>query len=299
VNVRAAERFIPTVLELGGKDVGIVTRNANLERAANGILWGGYTNCGQTCIGTELILVDRAVYDTFLKMMIERVETLELGKGVGQIGCMTMASQAEIVKEHLEDALAKGARVVATGKDNGLVGQGNWTAPMLVAEVTPDMKLYHEETFGPVRAIIAYNTIEEAINLANGTRYGLSASIYDKDHEEARRIGERIKTGSVNINDALLTYGVPGLPFGGVKESGLGYYHGKMGLQSFCDVKSYTECRLPTKTELHWYPIWHNSDRVFEDMMKFLYGRKMGTRLKGVLGCTKGMIEGIRGPKKG
>jgi acyl-CoA reductase-like NAD-dependent aldehyde dehydrogenase len=293
VSARAAERLIPAILELGGKDVAIVTRNANLDRAAHGVVWGSFTNAGQTCIGTEIILVDRAVYEPFMSKVVELVSGLELGKEPGQVGAMTMQSQKAIIEEQTEDALGKGARIVATGCGDGGTA-GCWCVPTLLADVTPEMDVFREETFGPLKSIIAFDSLQEAVDLANSVEYGLSGCVFTRDMAEGRWIAARIKTGSVNINDGLLTYAIPSLPFGGVKKSGIGRYHGKMGLRAFTDVKSITENRIVNmKRDLYWYPMWPATDLLFEYVLSAFYGGTLAKRVAAAHSAIRTIVRSM------
>ncbi len=292
VGVRAAEHLIPTVLELGGKDVSIVTNHADLDRAAHGVVWGCFTNSGQTCIATEIILVDREVYEPFLAKITPLISQLKLGHASGEIGAMTMAAQKQIVENQLADALARGAKIACEGQ-RGNGGAGNWFVPTLLTGVTPEMDVFHQETFGPLKPIIPYDSLDEAIELANSVEYGLSGSVFSKDMEEARSIAKRLKTGSVNINDVLLTYAIPSLPFGGVKSSGIGHYHGKTGIRAFTDVKSITETKMPMKRDINWYPMLPKTDVLLEGMISFLYSRKMTKRLAGLVTATKALVAGV------
>jgi acyl-CoA reductase-like NAD-dependent aldehyde dehydrogenase len=280
VNVAAAKRLIPAVMELGGKDVAIVTRNDDLDRAAHGIAWASFTNCGQTCIATELILVDRSVYDAFVDKLARVVGQLKLGKRSGEVGPLTMASQLRVVEEQLEDAKRKGALVLTGGEKPQ--GPGLFFPPTLLADTTPEMKVRTNETFGPLKPIIPFQTVEEAIALANASEYGLSGSVYTQDPEEGRSIAQRLKTGSVNINEGLITTAFPGLPFGGVKKSGLGRSHGIEGLRAFTDIKSITEYFGKVKREMIWYPVPGNSDRLAEQAIKILYSAGLMKKLGGV-----------------
>jgi len=261
VNIQAAKRLIPAIMELGGKDVSIVTEQANLDRAAHGVLWGGITNSGQTCIGTELVLVDRTVYDEFLTKITNLAKNLKSGSKGGNVGSMTMKSQFRIVEEQLSDALEKGARI-ATGGKIDLDKPGLYFPPTILTDTTPDMKVRSDETFGPLLPIIAYDSISEAIEIANSTEYGLSGSIYTKNMNEGRQIAARIKTGSININDSLITYAIPSLPFGGVKHSGIGTYHSKSGIRAFTNIKSVTEFNWNLKKEIFWYPLPEGCEKV-------------------------------------
>ncbi len=290
VNARAAEHLIPTILELGGKDVCIVTEKANLDRAAHGVVWGCFTNSGQTCIGTEIVLVARAVYEPFLEKISALTSQLKLGSEPGEVGSMTMASQLEIVQRQLADALARGATIASTGQGD-TQRAGNWFLPTLLTGVTTDMDVFSEETFGPLKPVIPFESLEEAIALANSVEYGLSGSVFTKDMAEGRWIADNLKTGSVNINDVLMTYAIPSLPFGGVKQSGLGHYHSKSGIRSFTNIKSITETKMPLKREIHWYPMWPHSDVILEGLISFLYSQKITKRLSALLSASKALTR--------
>ncbi|RJP76501.1 MAG: aldehyde dehydrogenase family protein [Desulfobacteraceae bacterium] len=290
INVQAAKRLIPTMMELGGKDVSIVTRNANLDRAAHGTLWGGITNSGQTCIGTELILVDRAVYDAFLTKIVPLAKNLKSGREAGQVGSMTMRSQFRIVEEQLKDALEKGASVLVGGKVDR-DQKGLYFPPTILVDTTPDMLVRKEETFGPLLPVIPYDSLEEAVRMANQSEYGLSGSVFTTDMDEGRWVANRLKTGSVNINDVLVTYAYPSLPFGGVKKSGIGSYHGEIGLRAFTNVKSVTEFGWNLKRELFWYPVPEGGDKVAASLLAALFS---GNPLRRLTSAVRAGIQVIQ-----
>jgi acyl-CoA reductase-like NAD-dependent aldehyde dehydrogenase len=279
INVKAAERLIPVIMELGGKDVAIVTKNADIDRAVSGTAWGAFTNCGQTCIGTEIILVDKSIFTLFAEKLARHAGGIKTGMGCGEVGAMTMDSQFRLVIEQLEDAVAKGATVLAGGKpEEGRTGR--FFPPTVLTGTTPDMRVRTEETFGPLKCLIPFDTVDEAIAIANASEYGLSASVYTRDPKEGKALAARLKTGSVNINDALVTYAVPSLPFGGVKKSGIGRYHGAIGLQAFTDIKSVTEFYWPLKREFFWYPIPKETETLFPHLMVMMFGQKAADKLK-------------------
>jgi acyl-CoA reductase-like NAD-dependent aldehyde dehydrogenase len=261
VNLKAAERMIPAIMELGGKDVAVVTKNANLDRAAHGVVWGGITNSGQTCIGIELVLADRSVYASLVEKVVNLVNDLKSGSRAGEVGSMTMKSQLRIVEEQVRDAVEKGASIL-TGGTSDPEQAGMYYPPTVITDTTPDMKVRKDETFGPLLPIVPYDTIEEAVEIANNTDYGLSGAVFTRSMEEGRAIAKKLKTGSVNINDVLITYAMPDLPFGGVKQSGVGTYHGKTGLRAFTNTKSITEFKWDLKKEIYWYPIPDMEERV-------------------------------------
>lgn len=288
VQAEAAKRLTPTLMELGGKDVAIVTQHANLDRAASAIVWAGFTHCGQTCMSTEVILVERAVYEPFKRLLADLTKALKSGTRAGEIGAMTLASQVDIVKRQLEDATLKGATVLASGQT--LEGPGQYMPPTLLTDTTPEMAVRREETFGPLHVVIPFDTLEEAIEIANQTEYGLSGSVFTQDLEEGRRIAQALHTGSVNINDALITYAIPSLPFGGVKQSGMGRYHGAIGLQSFTNIKSMTEYKGRMKREFYWYPVRPGSDRILAHALKVMYSRNVFRRIWGSLRALGSLV---------
>ncbi len=279
VNEAAARNLIPAVMELGGKDSMIVTRNADLERAAHAAVWGSFFNSGQTCIGVEFCFVDRAVYEEFLEKVLRITKTIESGTLNGQLGSMTMESQLKIVESQVADAVSKGARV-ETGGQRRQPEKGMFYAPTVLTGVTTEMDLWQNETFGPVLPIIPFSTREEAVQMANSTEFGLSGSVFSNDTEEALWYAERMETGSVNINDCLVTFTFPSLPFGGVKKSGVGYYHSEMGIRNFCRIKSVTEFKDRYAKEFFHYPLTEGVKEAMESILVLLYSRNIGMRFK-------------------
>ncbi len=279
VNRAAAAKLIPAVMELGGKDPMIVTRNADLERAAHAAVWGAFFNSGQTCIGVEFCFVERPVYEEFLEKVVRITRTIESGTRNGQLGSMTMASQLAIVEAQVADAVAKGARV-ETGGERRHPDRGLFYAPTVLTGVTPEMDLWRQETFGPLLPMVPFSTREDAVRMANSTEYGLSGSVFSNDTEEALWYAERLETGSVNINDCLVTFAFPALPFGGVKKSGVGYYHSDLGIRTFCRIKSITEFRDRYTKEFYYYPVTEGTQEAMEAILVLLYSRGIGRKFK-------------------
>ncbi len=277
----AANNLVPTVLELGGKDAMIVTARADLDRAAHAAVWGSFFNSGQTCTGVEFCLVEKACYDTFLTKVLEITRGLESGTSTGQIGAMTTESQLRTVEEQIADAVSKGATVHAGGKRrSGANVKGLFFEPTVVTGIRPDMKIWQEETFGPVLPVLPYETPDQALAMANSTSYGLSGSVFSQDLDEARWFAKRMVTGSVNVNDCLVTFAFPSLPFGGVKKSGVGFYHGEAGLRNFCRVKAVTEFRGWSTREFFHYPVRPEATTNLRGLLVFLYGRGLRARLQ-------------------
>ncbi len=279
---RAAETLTPVSLELGGKDPLIVTRDADIDRAVNATAWGGLLNTGQICISIERVYVEEPIYEEFVDKLRAQVETLRQGADgdtyTAEIGAMTSPAQVEIVSEQVEDARAAGARVLTGGKRKD--GPGDWYEPTVIADVDHSMKVMREETFGPVIPVMKVKDTDEAIELANDTKYGLGSSVFAGDVGEGERIARRVEAGSCNVNDVLVNYNVLGLPMGGWKNSGIGVRHGAQGIRRFCHTESLTIPRLPTaKSEPVWFPYSARKRGVVRRLYTLLNARGLRNRL--------------------
>ncbi|HSI81613.1 MAG TPA: aldehyde dehydrogenase family protein [Solirubrobacterales bacterium] len=255
---RAADTLTPVSLELGGKDPMIVTRNADVARAANAACFGGLLNTGQICLSIERVYVEAPVYDEFIERLRANVERLRQGADgrsyQAELGAMTSPAQLEIVDEHVEDARRAGARILTGG--NRKDGPGDWYEPTLIADADHSMKVMREETFGPVIGVMRVASADEAVRMANDTEYGLGGAVFAGDTAEGERLARRIEAGTVAVNDLFLTnYGILGLPMGGWKSSGIGYRHGAVGIRKFCRSESITVPRIPQpRNEVFWFP---------------------------------------------
>jgi acyl-CoA reductase-like NAD-dependent aldehyde dehydrogenase len=250
----AAENLIPTTLELGGKDPMIVFADAHLERAAKGVAWAAFTNSGQVCMSAERLYVEKTIFPQFLALLKKEIKNLKQGNDQNSdVGSMTFPAQLQIVKDQLEDALSKGARL-ETGLPPERWANGMYLPLTVVTNVNHQMKIIQEESFGPLLPVLPFDNEEEAIGLANDTVYGLNASVWTNDKEKARRVASKLISGAVVINDAIISIANHGLPFGGAKQSGIGRYHGDAGLRIFCHEKAIVEDNGRKKSEIHWYP---------------------------------------------
>lgn len=256
VAVAAAERLIPFSLELGGKDPAIVLADADLDRAANGVAWGGMFNSGQVCVSIERVYVEAPVYDQFVAKLADKVRDIKQGQEASgytfDTGAMATDAQRDIVERHVDAATAAGAKVLVGGKPTG---QGTFFQPTIITDVTQDMTCVAEETFGPTLPVIKVADEEEAIRLANDSRYGLSATVWTGDVGRGERVARRLECGAVNVNDAMTNVFAFALPMGGWKESGFGYRAGGAnGILKFCRAQAITAPRIPTqKSEMLWY----------------------------------------------
>jgi succinate-semialdehyde dehydrogenase / glutarate-semialdehyde dehydrogenase len=221
-----ARRFIPAILELGGKDPVIITETADLDRAVKAVVRGAVTSTGQVCFSIERIYVHEKVHEAFVDRLVKEAERVELNypdPSRGQIGPFIAERQAAIVDDHLDDAVAKGAVIRAGGKSVNL-GGGLYMRPTVLTNVTHEMKIMRDETFGPVMPVMKFRTEDEAVRLANDTYFGLSAAVIAGGEEEARRIGDRLDAGVVSLQDTFLTFAGfgAGLQADSFKFSGMG-----------------------------------------------------------------------------
>ncbi len=224
VAVQAAQQFIPAFLELGGKDAAIVTADAHLEYAVRAITRSAFGATGQACQSLERAYVARDVYDEFLAALVSAAGNIRLNDehpGVGDIGPLIFAGQAATIRRHLDDALAGGARVHCGGTIENH-GGGDWCRPTVVSEVSRDMLIMREETFGPVITVSPFDSINEAITAANDSQYGLSAAVFAGSQAEAEAIAGRLEVGAVSINDASLTAVVNDVEKNSFNFSGMG-----------------------------------------------------------------------------
>ncbi len=267
VMMAAAERLTPVLLELGGKDPMIVDADADVEKAAEACVYGALTNSGQACVSVERVYVAEAIHDKFVDEVVRHVRDLKIGGDDGHLGAMTSPAQVAIVKDHLEDAIAKGAKVLTGGPD---AITGSYIQPTVLTNVDHSMKVMTEETFGPVVPIAKVSSVDEAVQLANDSRYGLGSSVFAG--KAARAIADKLRAGMTAINSVMAFSGIPTLPFGGVGESGFGRIHGDEGIREFTRIKS-------TAEQVMWSPVNMMTFRQPKDikkrlrtMIKQLYG---------------------------
>jgi succinate-semialdehyde dehydrogenase/glutarate-semialdehyde dehydrogenase len=242
----AARRFIPAFLELGGKDPAIVTADADLDRASTAVVRASVLATGQACQSLERVYVDKRVYADFVRRVVEKVRpiTLTCNESNGHIGPFIMGRQADIVRDHIDDAIARGAKLEIGGH---LVERGGrWCEPTVLSGVTHAMRVMKEETFGPVIPIMPYGTLDEAIALANDGEYGLSANVFAGSEADAQSIAERLEAGLVSIGDASMSSFVMDFEWEGFRLSGLGRARiGVSGIARYLRVKAIVTNRGP------------------------------------------------------
>ncbi|ARQ68993.1 succinic semialdehyde dehydrogenase [Streptomyces marincola] len=244
---RAAARLVGVSLELGGKNPMIVLDDADLDRTVAGALRACFASAGQLCISAERLLLHERVADAFLDRFVERVEALRLGAPLDwgtDMGSLCSQRQLDVVTRHVEDAVARGAKVLTGGRPRPDLGP-YFYEPTVLADVAPPMLVCDNETFGPVVSVHRFADDAEAVVRANATRYGLNASVWSRDARRARRVAARLRVGSVNVNEAYgAAYGSIQAPMGGVGDSGIGRRHGAEGILKYTESQTVAEQRL-------------------------------------------------------
>jgi len=233
----AAEKFIKVVLEMGGSNPCIVFEDADLQNSLNTIYNGRFQNCGQVCNNIKRLIVHESISDEVVLRLKEIVETKQIGNPLDKtndIGSLASERQLKLLKEQLQDALSKGAKIVIGGKNPENL-KGAYFEPTILTNITEDMRVYNEEVFGPILPVVIFKTEKEAVELANDTIYGLGSRVISRDIERANRVALQIEAGTVEINQG--SRWLPCNPFGGYKKSGMGREHGVAGFRELCQMK--------------------------------------------------------------
>jgi succinate-semialdehyde dehydrogenase/glutarate-semialdehyde dehydrogenase len=290
----AARRLIPVVLELGGKDPMVVLEDADIESASSAAVWGAFANSGQACASVERCYVHEKIADDFLARVVEKTRRLrqDAGAGVGvDIGAMSSERQLHVVEEHVRDAVERGARVVTGGgrpkpatsrpeSGHATSHQGFFHEPTVLVEVDHEMKVMREETFGPLLPVMTFKTEDEAVRLANDSPFGLTASVWTRDIARGQRLAARIEAGTVMVNEVLYTHGIAQTPWGGVKESGLGRTHGRLGLLEMVAPYHVHTNRLARLPDVWWFSYTPQAAALFRSLARrFATGSALQTTL--------------------
>ncbi len=262
---QCADRLIGCSLELGGKNPILVLRDAAVDRAAEGAVRAAFSNAGQLCVSMERMFVADQVYDRFVARFVERTKAMRLGSGLewgSDMGSLISQAQLDTVTAHVEDAVGKGARVLAGGRARPDLGP-YFYEPTILEGVTPDMTCFGDETFGPVIALYRFHDEAEAVARANAGEYGLNASIYSRDGKRARAIARQIRCGTVNINEAFgATFASIDSPMGGMRQSGMGRRQGAEGIHRYTESQS-----VATQRVVRFAPMLGMSDQAYARMM--------------------------------
>lgn len=273
-------------LELGGKDPQIVLEDADLEKAARGAVWTAFMNCGQSCGSIERVYVARPVAEAFTARVVELARAVRVGDplepGV-DMGPMATAGQLKVVEEHIADARARGASVPVGGIR--VAGRpGYFIEPTVLTGVDHSMLCMTEETFGPTLPIMAFDTDEEAVRLANDSVYGLTASVWTRDRRRAAWFAERLEAGSVTVNDHMYSFVEPRAIWGGIKQTGMGRSHGPYGLLEQVDIKYVGMDFFRKKAQTWWFPYDRSLEGIMEKAIAAFHGAGLGARLKALWG---------------
>jgi len=277
----AAKHLTPVVMELGGKDAALVCSDADVDFTSSGLVWGSFFNAGQTCCSIERAYVVDSVADEFTSQLLEKLDQVKQGE---EVGSLTFSRQLEVVERHVDDAVAKGAEVLAGGPGAGRQNENGslWYAPTVLGNVTPDMDVIKEETFGPVLSITRVRDEEEAVRRANEDGVNLTASIWSKDRVKAERLGAKLKAGTVTVNFHAETVAAPWAPWGGVGESGFGRLNGRYGLREFAVPVNVARNALPALRRVWWYPYDEPSNETLRGIIDVIAAPTFATKAKGL-----------------
>lgn len=266
----AAKHLTSVVLELGGKDPMIVFADANLEKASSAAVWGAFTNSGQACSSVERLYLEENIAGKFTKMVVEKTNNLRQGLGKDSetdIGSMSSERQTEIVEDHVQAFKDSGAEILTGGNRNENF-DGVFFEPTVIKNVTNKMRPMQEETFGPTLPIATFKNEDEAIELANDTDFGLTASVWTGNLTKGKRVAEKVLAGTVNVNEVLYTHGIGQTPWGGFKDSGYGRTHGKEGLMELVGVQHIHVNRFLFTPDVWWFGYSKNAIETFKQMSR-------------------------------
>ena len=284
-----APLLVPSVLELGGKDAMLVLADADLEMASSAAVWGSYSNCGQVCLSVERLFVEEAVSEAFIARCVEKTKKLRVGPGSDpntEIGPMIRPQHVQRMGELLADAVQQGARVICGGKPRPDLGP-NFFEPTVVTGVQSSMKLFQDETFGPIMAIQVVKDAEEALRRANDSEFALSASIWTGDLEGGQRIAREMRVGVVMVNDLISGFAIAEAPHGGCGLSGWGRTHGKAGFQEMVHVKYIDVDHMPWIEKPWWYRYGADVERAADAFLEFSFADDIVRRLRHAWEATK------------
>ena len=274
VMAACAENLTPVLIEAGGKDALIVDDDADVEAAADAAVWGACSNAGQTCAGVERVYVHERVYDRFVDSVVAKTRELHAeGKVDDPMGPITMPKQIDIIRDHIDDAIARGGRALVGGPE--AVGE-RFVQPTVLVDVPEDSRAVQEETFGPTMTIRKVADMEEAIRLTNDNRFALGSTVFSASR--GLELAQRIRSGMTAVNSVLSFAAVPSLPFGGVGDSGFGRIHGPDGLKEFTYAKAIAKRRFTTPLELTTFARSDKQDNQFLSLLRMMHGSKAGRK---------------------
>lgn len=291
----AAKHLTPTVMELGGQDAAIVCEDADIEVATSGVAWGSFYNAGQTCCSIERVFVHEAIADRFEERLLEKVARIKQDESEIRVGPLTFAPQLEIVDRQVKDAIGKGARLLAGGPDAGRKnGEGSlWYAPTVLADVTEDMAVVREESFGPVVTITRVQDDDEAVRRTNDS-VNLTASIWTKDKRRARRIFQQVNAGVLGANEHGALPAMGWAPWGGTGESGFGRLNGVYGIREFAVPTHHAESLTPGQKKMYWFPYDQAHEDAMAGIITVFSAKGVGEKLSGLKRTVDGYLKTLR-----
>jgi acyl-CoA reductase-like NAD-dependent aldehyde dehydrogenase len=265
-----AENLTPVLIEAGGKDALLVDADADIEAAADAAVWGGMSNAGQTCVGVERVYVHEKVYDSFVEKTVEKAKAVRSGSDTGaQIGPITMPAQLDIIRRHIADAIERGGKALVGGID--AVGE-RFVQPTVLVDVPEDSIAVRDETFGPTLTIAKVKDMDEAVEKANDSRYGLGSTVYAK--ARGMELARRLRSGMTSVNSVISFAAIPTLPFGGVGDSGFGRIHGPDGLKEFTRAKAIARQRFRPPLALTTFARTAKTDATVAKLITILHGKR-------------------------
>jgi acyl-CoA reductase-like NAD-dependent aldehyde dehydrogenase len=277
---KAARLMVPAVMELGGKDAALVFDSCDLERTANGLAYGCFSNAGQVCIGAKRIYVQQRVYNDFLRIFVERVGKLRVGTAIeSDLGTVMFDMVRQRLHDQIADAIARGATL-----HSPLQKDAAQTAPLVLTGVPPDARLLIEESFGPVVCVAPFHSEAEAVHLANASEFALAASVWTGDRAQGERVALRLQCGSCTVNDVIRSIANPNAAFGGNRSSGYGRYHGVEGLRTFSRVKTVMTASWMHRTEIHWFPFQARTFAQVRALLKLRHGSRLAAKIRALKG---------------
>ena len=288
IAAKAGEKLIPCVTELGGISAMIVFADADLERAVNGALFSAFAGCGQICVASKRIYVQDTIYERFTDMLVAKAKDLSQGSlQSGDLGYIRLPKHYVYLNDLIKDAVSKGAEIMC-----GEIGEESFS-PVILKGVPQDARIMKEEAFGPVLPIASFDgSVSEAVRLANDTDTGLSASVWTGDKHKAQDTLKQLRAGLLSINEAITGPAIPALPFGGVKQSGIGRSHGVEGVRFFMDEISCTSFFGKIKKEFFWFRYGDEYTKSLKDVMSFYAKEKS---VSGILKAAFSLVKRIKG----
>jgi acyl-CoA reductase-like NAD-dependent aldehyde dehydrogenase len=288
-----ARKLIPSVLELGGKDAMIVLADADLDVSSSAAVWGSYTNGGQVCLSVERLFVEGSVSEAFAARCVEKTMKLRLGPGSSpstDVGPLIRQQHVQRMTDLIHDAVSRGAKVLCGGKARPDLGP-NFFEPTVIAGVDSSMKLFQEETFGPILAMQTVRNAEEAVARANDSPFSLAASIWTGDRRRGETMAKGLRAGAVMINDTISYFGIAEAPHGGCGASGWGRTHGKAGLLEMIQMKYIDIDRLPGVEKPWWYRYGGDLERAADAFLKFEFSGGIAAKLGNARSALKTMFR--------